>query len=205
MWIGLLGSFGSVLGMWLYRRFLLDASWHGLFTSVTLFACSVSALQLLLFFRSDDDGSPLCERLHMPDIAFALGDDVIVATANQLLAMPILILMARLCPIGAEGTTYALATSLQMSGGTIGGILSQISTRAFGVTNTNFSRLWQLTILTSTAKLSTLLFLPLVPRSASSVRADGVEKRSALAGLVILGLFAGGLVWAIVQIVIAMI
>ena len=93
-------------------------------------------------FRDDATGQTLSERLHMPDIAFALGDDVVVATANQLLAMPILILMARLCPPGAEGTTYALVTSVQMVGGTVGGIFSQIATARFDVTNLQFSRLW---------------------------------------------------------------
>ena len=68
--------------------------------------------------------------------------------------MPILILMARLCPPGAEGTTYALVTSVQMVGGTVGGILSQIATQQFGVTNLDFHRLWQLSLLTATVKLA---------------------------------------------------
>ena len=59
-------------------------------------------------------GSTLAEQWHMPNVAFALGDDVVVATANQLLAMPLLVLMARLCPEGAEGTTFALVTSVQV-------------------------------------------------------------------------------------------
>ena len=33
--------------------------------------------------------------------------------------MPLLVLMARLCPAGAEGTTYALVTSVQMVGRTL--------------------------------------------------------------------------------------
>ena len=35
-----------------------------------------------------EQGRTLCERLHMPDVAFALGDDVVVATANQVLRPP---------------------------------------------------------------------------------------------------------------------
>ena len=106
--------------------------------------------------------------------------------------MPLLVLMARLCPAGAEGTTYALVTSVQMVsgatgpqqlhpschphppttfpnlhatnlhklgnlgsqvGGTVGGIFSQVATSAFGVTNTDFSALWRLTVLTSVGRL----------------------------------------------------
>ena len=95
---------------------------------------------MLLMFRSNEHGGRHQTRWHIPDVAFALGDDI-VAVANQLLAMPILILMARLCPQGAEGTTYALVTSVQMSGGTVGGDGPSLQRQA-SVTNTNFSRLW---------------------------------------------------------------
>ena len=126
--------------------------------------------------------------------------------ANQLLAMPLLILMARLCPAGAEGTTYALVTSVQMVGGTIGGLLSQLATSAFQVTNTDFSRLWQLTLLTCLARLAALLLLPLVPPSAASAGALAAEgRRSLVAGAAIFTLFAGGLGWALVQVGVAMV
>ena len=180
--IGLLGSVGSVLGNWLFRRFLLQAQWHCMFATTVVCACASSALQLLLMFRDPANGVTLAERWHMPNVVFALGDDVVMATANQLLAMPILILMARLCPVGAEGTAYALVTSVQMVGGTVSGILAQQATRAFGVTNQNFARLWQLTLLTSVAKLVALPLLPLVPSSASLDAAQSDDRRFASDG-----------------------
>merc|ERR1712176_1652979 len=100
----------------------------------------------------------------MPNLLFALGDDVIMATANQLLNLPICILMARLCPEGAEGTVYALATSIQGVGGTVGGIWSKLATEHFGIQNYDWSRLWQLTLLTSLSKMLCLPLLPLVPK-----------------------------------------
>ena len=84
---------------------------HLLFAPTASIASAASALQLLLMFRDPSSGLTLCGRLGLPEVAFALGDDVVVATANQLLAMPLLVLMARLCPPGAEGTTYALVTT----------------------------------------------------------------------------------------------
>ena len=143
--------------------------------------------------------SQVSERLGVPDVAFALGDDIVVAVANQLLAMPLLVLMARLCPAGAEGTTYALVTSVQMVGGTVGGILSQIATQSVGVTNVDFTRLWQLIVISCAGRLASLVLLPLVPRTAAVAGlVDG--RRSAAAGGGILALFAGGLVWALVQV-----
>ena len=199
--IGLLGSLGSVMGNLIYRQCLLRADWHRLFATTVIMASAVSALQLLLMFRSPYDGTTLAERLHMPNVGFALGDDVVVATSNQLLAMPLLVLMARLCPVGAEGTTYGLVSSVQMVGSTVGGILSQIATASFQVTNMDFSALWRLTVLTCFTRLASLLFLPLVPRSAAVVAAahrDG--QRSTAAGALVLGLFFGGLAWAMVQV-----
>ena len=195
---GLLGSAGSVLGNYLFRRYMLTMNWHAMFSSTVLIAWAASSLQLVLMFREPSTGRTLSERGHLPDAAFALGDDVIVATANQLLAMPILVLMAKLCPVGAEGTTYALVTSVQTVGGTVGGVISQHVVAAFGVTNTDFSRLWQLTLLTSSAKLIALPFLPLVPSAAALDTPD--ERKSFFAGATILILYLGGLSWALTQV-----
>merc|ERR1712232_279589 len=118
---------------------------------------------------------------------------------NQLLAMPILILMAKLCPDGAEGSVYALVTSIQQVGGTVSGIISQDLTAAFGITNVDFSHLWRLTIVTSCGKLFCIFFLPLVPKDAS--QGSGDTRRSIWCGLFLCGCFVGGLSWAIIQII----
>ncbi|KAL1519709.1 hypothetical protein AB1Y20_023219 [Prymnesium parvum] len=196
-YVGLLGSAGSVLGNFLYLKWFRSASWHAMFAGTVIVAAASSALQLLLMFR-DANGQTVCSRLHMPPVLFALGDDVIVATANQLLAMPILVLMARMCPDGAESTVYALVTSVQMVGSTVGGVISQTATAAFAITNTDFSSLWMLTIVSSTSKLIALVFLPLVPRDAA---VNSTPAGSAIwSGLMILSLFLGGLTWAFIQI-----
>jgi len=148
-------------------------------------------------FRNDE-GKTVNEQAHIPDVLFALSDDVVMATSNQLLSMPILILMARLCPEGAEGTTYALVTSIQCVGGTVGGILSQIATQAYGVTNVDFSRLWELTLLTSLLKLTAVFFLPLVPKNLDH---DQSDRRHCTAGAFLMFCFIGGLGWAVFQIV----
>ena len=88
-----------------------------------------------------------------------------------------------------------------MVGGTVGGILSQLATASFHVTNLDFSNLWRLTILTCAARLASLLFLPLVPRSAASMSAAGHDgRKSVAAGLLVIVLFVGGLAWAMVQV-----
>lgn len=190
---------GSVVGNYLFKLLFRRVSWHSLFFTTVVIAAASSASQLMLMFRDESTGQTLSEQAHLPNVLFALGDDVVMATANQLLAMPILILMARLCPGGAEGTVYALVTSLQGVGGTVGGVISKLLTSASRVTNTDFRPLWRLILITSTAKLIAIPALPLVPRSLDFDESD--EKRSIWAGLTVVGLFAGGLGWAIEEVV----
>merc|ERR1712079_857749 len=136
---GLLGSVGSVIGNFLFKIWLIRAQWHCMFASVVVIASAASALQLFLMFRGAG-GQTLNEQWHMPNLVFALGDDVVMAAANQLLSLPLLILMARLCPEGAEGTVYALVTSVQGVGATVGGVWSKLATAAFKIENYNWSR-----------------------------------------------------------------
>ena len=87
--------------------------------------------------------------------------------------MPMLVMMAVLCPSGATGTVFALLTSVQMAGGTLGASLSAALTHAVGVTLEDYSRLAELTVACVTLRLATLLFIGLVPRqSMEQVAAD---------------------------------
>jgi len=195
--IGVLASFGGMAGTWIFQRWFINAGWHKLVGGVVFIATAVSLLQLLLMFRDPLTGKSINERWHIPNIFFALGDDVVMAAANQLLAMPILILMAKICPKGAEGTVYSLVTSIQMLGGTFGNLIAENLTTSLGVTNVQFSKLWLLVLITSLCKFLSLFFMPLVPKSIESNQSD--SKRS-INGVVLLSFFAFGLIWALYQI-----
>lgn len=198
--MGILGNIGSVLGNYVFKTCLINANWHFMFAGVVLIASAVACLQLLLMFKNPETGKTINEQAGIPDIVFALGDDVVMSISHQLLAMPILILMARLCPEGCEGTVYALVTSLQGVAGTVAGTFSRLLTSAFGITNLDFSKLWQLTLICALLKLTAILFLPLVPRSVDENQSD---RRHVLAGVFLLFCFIGGLGWALLNIVLA--
>jgi len=197
-YMGILGSIGSVLGNFVFKTCFINSNWHKLFAGVVVIASASSALQIVLCFRNKDTGKTANQEIGLPNSIFALGDDVVMAAANQLLSMPILILMTRLCPEGGEGTVYALVTSIQMVGGTVSGILSRICINAFDITNTNFERLWQLLLLTSLAKLLSIFFLPLVPKNLDQ---GNDNRRHWLCGAFLLSCFAGGLGWALFGII----
>lgn len=195
-YIGLLGAFGGMFGSFLFRIWLIRVQWHCMFASIVILVAIISLLQLPLMLRVAS-GKTWNEAIHIPDLVFALGDDVVMATAGQLMSLPINILMARLCPAGAEGTTFALVTSIQGVGGTIGGVFSKTAITAFGIQNYDWSRLWQLTLMCALLKLGGLPFLPLVPRNIT----DTDDTRSATWAGVFMGcIFFGGLFWALFNI-----
>lgn len=190
-YMGMFGNLGSVVGNFVFGMWLIRAQWHCMFATIAVLCAGVTSLELLLFFRNDA-GKTLAEQWYLPNYPFALGDDVVMSAANQLLTLPILILMAKLVPEGAEGTTFALVTSVQCVGGTVGGVFSKTAVQAFDIPIYDFSNLWKLVLFCSLIKLVSLFFLPLVPRNISD---DADVRQSAWCGYTIGGLFVGGLLY----------
>eukprot|EP01065_Artemidia_motanka_P014363 TRINITY_DN18335_c0_g1_i1.p1 TRINITY_DN18335_c0_g1~~TRINITY_DN18335_c0_g1_i1.p1 ORF type:complete len:580 (+),score=139.54 TRINITY_DN18335_c0_g1_i1:74-1813(+) len=188
-----IGGFANGFGAWLYKRYLREARWRLLFPVIIVLSSALSAVQLILIFRTNVDWG-------IPDLPFALGDSVIKSVVEQFISMPILILLAKICPEGVEGSVYALVTTVQMSGGLVGGTLSAEFTKSFGVTLDDFSNLWRLTVLVSCVKLLPLLFVPLVPDRPELARAVTTNSGRAARGLtfvIVAGLFysIGRTIW----------
>ena len=62
-----------------------------------------------------------------------MGDDLVGVIANQFISMPIWVMMGQIVPDGAEGSIFALVSSLQTVGSTVGGSISAILTASLGV------------------------------------------------------------------------
>lgn len=126
-----------------------------------LVACLfVLATQLLLVYHVNRD-------LGIPDELFTFGDDVVLTVLGQIAFMPTLVLAARLCPPGVEGTLFALLMSIFNGGGIVGSELGALLTRAMGVTDVDFRNLG---MLIAVCNLSSLLPLPFLKWI------DGVEE-----------------------------
>lgn len=72
---------------------------------------------------------------------FAMGDDLVGVIANQFISMPIWVMMGQIVPDGAEGSIFALVSSLQTVGSTVGGSISAILTASLGVSLVRLSML----------------------------------------------------------------
>lgn len=123
------------------------------------------ATQLLLVYHIN-------RQLGIPDELFTFGDDVVLAVLGQLAFMPTLVLAARLCPPGVEGTLFALLMSIFNGGAIVGSELGALLTRTMEVTEVDFHNLG---MLIAACNLSSLLPLPFL-KWVDAVETSAEEK-----------------------------
>ena len=79
--------------------------------------------------------------------------------------MPLLVLAAKLCPPGIEGTFFALLMSVDHVGTLTSAWVGSILLKVTGIHRSNFRYLWLTLLLRSLMRLLPLLFLFLVPNT----------------------------------------
>ena len=69
---------------------------------------------------------------------------------------------ARICPVGVEGTLYALLMSITNIGGVVGEEWGSLLTTMFGISADNFTNLWKLMLVCHLFDLVPLFSIRLV-------------------------------------------
>ena len=128
-WIGVSSSLSFLLATITFNRFLLKENFS-VIIMVGIFGSSLFKLTQLLVV------SKLC-----PYFYIVLGDGIAESFFGQLMLMPLIVLAAKGCKEGVEGSVYALLMSIcnfsNILGSWLGGLLGSV----FGVTQTNFDNL----------------------------------------------------------------
>jgi folate/biopterin transporter len=148
--VRLVTSLASLLGVWIFQRFLKTVPFRVIFGWSTMISSVLGMTMLLLVTHTN-------RSLGIDDRWFSLGDSLILTVMGQIAYMPILVLAARLCPPGVEATLFALLMSVTNLAGLLAYGLGAVLMQRLGITETNFDTLWLLVIITN---LSTLLPLP---------------------------------------------
>lgn len=117
--------------------------------------------------------------LGIPNEFFTFGDSVILTVLGQVAFMPTLVLAARLCPPGIEGTLFATLMSVFNGAGALGAEVGAFLTSALGVTESNFQNLGLLIAICNLSTLLSLPFLSLLPAENSKSGGEG-EKRKVM-------------------------
>ncbi len=150
--VRLVTSLASLAGIWLFQRFFRTIPFRKIFVWSTILSTALGLTTLLLVTHAN-------RAIGIDDHWFSLGDSLILTVMGQIAYMPVLILAARLCPPGVEATLFALLMSVNNLAGILSYQFGALLTHWFGVTESNFDRLWLLVIVTN---LSSLLPLPLI-------------------------------------------
>ncbi|GAB2250735.1 hypothetical protein Droror1_Dr00016985 [Drosera rotundifolia] len=153
-----IGSVGSILGAVLYQYTLKDYHFRDLCLWTQVIYGLSGMLDLALVLR-------LNLRLGISDYFFAVIDDYVLKMTGRLKWMPLLVLSAKLCPPGIEGTFFAFLMSIDNVGlftsSWGGGVLMHI----LGITRTNFGNLWIAILIRNILRIGVVGLLFLIPRA----------------------------------------
>lgn len=150
--VRLVTSFASLVGVWIFQRFLKTVPFRVIFGWSMVISASLGMTMLLLVTHTN-------RLLGIDDHWFSLGDSLILSMMGKIALMPVLVLAAKLCPSGVEATFFALLMSIHNLGGMVSQGFGALIMHWLGITATNFELLWLLVLITN---LSTLLPLPFI-------------------------------------------
>ncbi|KAI0492483.1 hypothetical protein KFK09_026756 [Dendrobium nobile] len=153
-----IGSIGSLLGVLLYQNSLKDYPFRCILFWTQFLSSILGFLDLVLVLR-------LNLKLGIEDYIFMVISEAISQMVGRVKWMPILVLSSQLCPIGIEGTFFALLMSIDHVGLLVsswgGGLMLQL----LKVTRTEFGNLWMAILIRNLLRLLPLLLLNLVPKN----------------------------------------
>ncbi|AFZ26641.1 folate/biopterin transporter [Cylindrospermum stagnale PCC 7417] len=154
--VRLVTSFASLIGVWLFQRFLKTVPFRVIFGWSIVLSTALRMTTLLLVTHTN-------RLLGIDDHWFSLGDSLILTVMGQIAFMPVMVLAARLCPSGVEATFFALLMSVLNLGGVVSQAFGALIMHWLGITATNFELLWLLVLIANLTTLLPLLFLNWLP------------------------------------------
>ena len=154
--VRLVASVASLLGIWIFQRFLKTIPFRVIFAWSTLMSAVLGMTMLLLVTHTN-------RIIGIDDYWFSLGDSLILTVMGQIAYMPVLVLAVRLCPSGIEATLFALLMSIFNLAGLVSYELGAGLMHILRISDNNFDLLWLLVIITNISTLLPLPFLKWLP------------------------------------------
>lgn len=192
-----LGSFMTFAGILAYKYIFFKASWRNIYIWSVGLTTFFSLMQMCLIFQINK------KYFHLNNYLFSLGDDVITAYISGIQFLPVCIMYTRLCPDGAEGSSYSMLTTFGNIALVCASNLGNLFANVWDVSNEamrehKIDGLWRLTLLTSVLSMLPLTLLFLLPSSAAEQDELSKSKiRSKLGGIIFLTVLGLSLLWSI--------
>jgi hypothetical protein len=157
-----LGAVGTLLGAWVYHQYMRHWTFRSSLLCVQLLFAASGMLDVVLVTHVN-------RKLQIPDYVFAVVDEAVSSGTRRIKWLPLLVLAAKICPPGIEGTFFAFLMSVDnmglLSSSWAGGVLLKV----LGVTRSNFRYLWLAFVIRNLMRLLPLLFLHFIPNTNSDV------------------------------------
>lgn len=154
--ISTVGSFTLLGTTALYNAYFRDMPFRRLFFRVQLASACISFAEFVLVSR-------LNVVLNISDQFFIFGDEILSDVVARLKHMPSLVLCAKICPPGIEGTMFALLMSIYNFSWSVASYGGSWLCNYFKISKTDFAGLVTAVIIRSVAKVVPLFLLGMVP------------------------------------------
>ncbi|GMP83791.1 hypothetical protein CsSME_00037582 [Camellia sinensis var. sinensis] len=171
-----IGALASIVGVLIYHKILKDFPFRNLIFFAQLLYGLSGMLDLIFIFRWN-------LYLGIPDYLFVVMEECVSRIITRIRWMPMIVLSTRLCPLGIEGTFFALLMCIDSFGSLSskwgGGMILHL----FHVTRTDFRNLWLVVFIRNILRLATLAFIFLIPkvdRSETLIPSDILMKATTI-------------------------
>ncbi|NER00438.1 MAG: folate/biopterin family MFS transporter [Cyanothece sp. SIO2G6] len=159
--LNLVSSVAGLVGVWIFQQFLKAVPIRKIIFWSIILSTVLGLTALILVTHAN-------RAIGISDEWFSLGDTLILAVTGKIALMPLLVLAARICPMGIEATLFALLMSVFNGANLVSQEGGAILTHLLGVTETNFERLWLLVLITTSTSLLPLPFMGLLSATDTS-------------------------------------
>jgi folate/biopterin transporter len=158
--ISTVGSLTLLATTALYNAYFRDMPFRAMFLRIQLASAAVSLAEFVLVTRSN-------LAFGVDDRFFIFGDEILSDVVARLKHMPSLVLCAKICPPGIEGTMFALLMSIYNFSWSVSSYGGSWLCSYLHISKTDFSGLALAVIVRSVGKLAPILLLSMVPATTS--------------------------------------
>ncbi|CAK9151930.1 unnamed protein product [Ilex paraguariensis] len=157
--VGMIYAFGamaSIVGVLIYHKVLKDYPFRSLLFFAQLLYGLSGMLDLVFILRWN-------LALGIPDYFFVVMEECVSRIISRIRWMPMMVLSSRLCPLGIEGTFFALLMCIDSLGSVSSKWGGGMVLHVLHVTRTDFNNLWLAVLIRNVLRIATLGLIFLVP------------------------------------------
>lgn len=152
------GAVASIVGVLIYHKTLKNYPFRNLVFFAQLLYAMSGLLDLTFILRWN-------LALGIPDYFFVIMEECVFRIVTKIRWMPMIVLSTRLCPLGIEGTFFALLMCIDSLGSLSSKWGGGAVLHALSVTRTNFTNLWLALLIRNVLRFLTIGLIFLVPKA----------------------------------------